>query len=142
VTKEAGAGGGARSFANEGAGCGRWPGRAVRGPGGRPATKEHPGHGPQRGRSARNEPDLVRRARDVTGTLTVTEPKRRAVACSAQVCARPGTTPRNHRPAPPSRHPHESRWTQAHTCKLRHAGGLGVGSEAEEWASTFSALSL
>lgn len=103
----------------------RRPGRAVRGPGGRPATKEHPGHGPQRGRSARNEPDFVRRAMDVTGTLTVTEPKRRAVACSAQVCARPGTTPTNHRPAPPSRHPHESRWTQAHTCKLSHRGGRG-----------------
>ena len=50
------------------------------------------------GRSARNEPDFVRRARDVTGTLTVTEPKRRAVARSAQVCARPG----NHAPEPQS----------------------------------------
>jgi hypothetical protein len=104
------------AFINEGAGCGRWPGRAERGPGGRPATKEHPGHGPQRGRSARNEPDFVRRAREVTGTLTVTEPKRRAVACSAQVCARPGTTPRNHSKTPPSHHTPESPRTQAHTC--------------------------
>jgi hypothetical protein len=51
------------------------------------------------GRSARNEPDFVRRAREVTGTLTVTEPKRRAVACSAQVCARRGT----HAPEPQTR---------------------------------------
>ena len=87
------------------------------------------------GRSARNEPDFVRRAREVTGTLTVTEPKRRAVACSAQVCARPGTTPRNHGPAPPSRRTPESRWTQAHTCKLSHCGAWSFAApQAQRFA--------
>ena len=119
LTKEAGAGGGARSFCKRGGGCGRWPGRAERGPGGGLRRRSTPATGRSGGRSATKEPDFVRRARDVTGTMTMTEPKRRAVGCSAQVCARRGTTPRNHRPAPPSRHTPESRRTQAHTCQAQ-----------------------
>ena len=95
------------AFKNEGAGCGRWPGRAEREPGGAACdVRSTPATGRSRERSARNEPDFVRRARDVTGTLTVIEPKRRAVACSVQVCARRGTTSQNHGPAPPSRRTH------------------------------------
>ena len=100
-------------------------------------VRNTPATGRSRERSARNEPDFVRRARDVTGTLTVTEPKRRAVACSAQVCARRGTTPRNHGPAPPSRRTPESRWTQAHTCKLSHRGASEAADrEFVVWSST------
>ena len=74
---------------------------------------------------------------DVTGTLTVTEPKRRAVACSAQVCARPGTTPRNHSKTPPTRHTPESRRIQAHTCKLRHRGAWPFAAlQAQRFART------
>lgn len=54
-------------------------------------------------RSARNEPDFVRRAREVTGTLTVTEPKRGGCLQRPGMCQtrqpRPGTTDPLHRHA-------------------------------------------
>ena len=46
------------------------------------------------GRSARNEPDFVRRAREVTGTLTVTEPKRGRLPAAPRYVPDPAPRPR------------------------------------------------
>ena len=69
-------------------------GERSEGRGGGLRRRSTPATGRRGGRSARNEPDFVRRARDVTGTLTVTEPKRGRLPAAPRYVPDPAPRPR------------------------------------------------